>query len=136
MPIENEDVLERAPIPPLRYVDGHEVETVSYQQFDYRSEADRIGEGYEADVYAAELAPTNRTVAVKRVPKRRTTSREQVEKLMRGAELGQSICDHPYIATIYEYDHRPYPWIALEHVGGGHLDRNRDDMSLEQRLWT
>ncbi len=95
----------------------------------------RVGGSCEAEVHRAIRQNDGALVAV-RVPTLRFPSKPELERMYAMfKEAAQTWWDlsnpkfgtpHPNIVQLVEYGLSPYPWLALEYVGGG---------DLRERLW-
>ena len=106
--------------------------------YDTLSDEEPIGGGGNADVSKAihSTAEQSVTLAIKEPRMRGTLHREQVDRMLEEAETWDRLDDHNHIVKVVDYDSDPYPWIAMEHMDGGHLGDRSAEMTLPQALWT
>ncbi len=101
---------------------------------------DPLGRGGNADVYYATAATPQGEIelAVKepRMGGGETLDTRVVERMMTEAETWQQLDGHDHVAGVVDYGTRPLPWIAMEHMDGGHLGERADEMDTAQKLWT
>jgi outer membrane protein assembly factor BamB len=106
--------------------------------YDKLTNREPIGEGGNADVMKATLATIKGeiTLAVKRPRMHGTLHADNIERLLKEAETWSKLDSHDHIVGIVDYDSNPLPWIAMEHMDGGHLGERGGDMNIQQALWT
>jgi len=106
--------------------------------YDTLSDEEPIGGGGNADVSKAihSTAEQSVTLAIKEPRMRGTLHREQVNRMLKEAETWDRLDDHNHIVDVVDYDSDPYPWIAMEHMDGGHLGERSGEMPLPQAVWT
>jgi serine/threonine protein kinase len=109
---------------------------LSYSDFRFDEETDRVGEGGNAVVYRAHLPDEGLTVALKEPESGKTVPTATVDRLRSEGEQWARIDDHPYVAGVVDWGVVPKPWIAIEYLDGGTLSEYVGSVSLEQRLWT
>jgi serine/threonine protein kinase len=59
-----------------------------------------------------------------------------VERLLQEAETWDQLDSNDHIVGVVDWGSRPVPWIAMEHMDGGHLGEKITEMDTEQALWT
>ena len=96
-----------------------------------------LGKGGAGIVYRALQEQPNRIVAIKVLRPERVTnallSRFELESEVLGYLKHPSIA-HVYDVGMYEANHGPCPWFAMEYVSGCHIDRFTRDLSVRERL--
>ena len=136
MPLDGESREDLTAVPTASDRSSPSDRDLSYSDFRFDQEADRVGEGGNAVVYRAQLPDEGLTVALKEPTSGKTVPTETVERLRSEGEQWARIDDHPYVAGVVDWGVVPKPWIAIEYLNGGTLSEYVESASLEQRLWT
>jgi len=65
-----------------------------------------------------------------------TLHTDAVKRMLNEAETWSKLDDHDHIVDVVDYGGEPVPWIAMEHMDGGHLGGRIGEMDMSQALWT
>ena len=117
----------------------NEVPTVPIDsvEYDRLSMGEEIGSGgYEVVVQATvTTGDFEGPIAVKRPPQVGTMSVESVERVLNEAETWDKLDNHDHIVSVIDYGRNPVPWIAMEHMDGGHLGERAGKIPNRQAIW-
>jgi outer membrane protein assembly factor BamB/tRNA A-37 threonylcarbamoyl transferase component Bud32 len=122
--------------PKLKASSDSGVTELSYSQFQFDKQADKIGQGGNAVVYRARIPSQDVTVALKQPFPNKTVREKTVQRILNEAETWAKVDDHPYIASILDWGYDAIPWVAIEYVDGGAITDHIEEFSILQRLWT
>jgi len=114
------------------------LENLSYSQFNFDTDDDKLGKGGNAVVYQATVSTEDVIVALKQPFPNTTVNTETVKQILDEAKKWATVDDHPYIGSIFDWGADGPPWIAIEYLRGGSLDERLadDEFGLFQRIWT
>lgn len=117
----------------------NEVPTVPIDsvEYDCLSMGEEIGSGgYEVVVQATvTTGDFEGPIAVKRPPHVGTMSVEAIERVLNEAETWDKLDNHDHIVSVIDYGRNPVPWIAMEHMDGGHLGERAGKIPNRQAIW-
>ena len=107
-------------------------------EYDKLTNREPIGEGGNADVMKATLptADGDIALAIKEPRMHGTLHTDDIERLLKEAEIWSKLDSNDHIVGIVEYGSNPLPWIAMEYMDGGHLGERNGEMDIQQALWT
>ncbi|WP_245835461.1 serine/threonine-protein kinase [Natronolimnobius baerhuensis] len=106
--------------------------------YDRLDRDESIGRGGNADVYCATVTVdgTTHTVALKEPRIQGTIGTQVVEEFTQEAETWAKLDDHDHIVGVIDWGSQPLPWIAMEHMDGGHVGDRAGEMPFDHALWT
>lgn len=126
----NPDTDPRIPTP----VSAPSLPTFDYERLEGR---EPIGRGGDAEVYLSTVTHRGERypVAVKEPRFEGTVHERLLESFRSEAETWSTIDDHENVVTVHAWDVTPVPWIGLEYVDGGTLERRLGTADLPEALW-
>jgi len=106
--------------------------------YDDIEKGELLGRGGNADVYHATVNSAEGTtdITVKEPRMGGTLHTETVDRMLEEANTWQQLADHDHIVSVVDYGSEPLPWIAMEYMDAGHLGDQREEMDIQQKLWT
>ena len=128
----------------MTHVDDHNkipdpVPPVPLPEFEYEEleMGEQIGLGGDADVYRAAVDHDGYTytVAVKQPRFKGTIQKSTLEKFQAEAETWASLNDHDNVVSVYSWGYDPVPWLGLEYMDGGTLEKRLGSAGTREALW-
>jgi len=107
-------------------------------EYDEIHKETKIGSGGNADVYRSKIRSSGKgtTIGLKEPHIESTLQSGEVDRLINEAKNWAKLDDHDHIVDIVDYGAEPLPWIAMEYMDGGNLNKQVNNMMFEQKLWT